>query len=62
MSASPKLTHQAISGLTFLLVTCYNYKKPGHFSYNCPKPRHTNLKEIKEDKEEEALELRKDYA
>jgi hypothetical protein len=62
MSASPKLTCQATLSLTSLLVTCYNYKKPGHFSCDCPKPKRADLKEIEEDKDKEALESEKDHA
>jgi hypothetical protein len=45
-----------------LLVTCYNCKKPGYFSHDCPEPRRANLKKIEEDKDEEALKSGKDYA
>jgi hypothetical protein len=64
VSASPKPTRQATSGLIFSLVTCYNCKKPGHFSYDYPKLRHADLKEIKKnkDKDKEALESGKDHA
>jgi hypothetical protein len=62
VSASPELTRQATPGLTSLLVTCYNYKKPGHFSRDCPKPRRADLKKIKEDKDKETLKSGKDYA
>jgi hypothetical protein len=62
MSASPEPTCQAIFSLTFLLVTYYNYKKPGYFSCNCPKPRHADLKKIKKDKDKRALKLEKDHA
>jgi hypothetical protein len=60
--ASPKPTRQATSDLTSLSVTCYNCKKPGYFSCDCPKPRHADLKKIKEDKDKEALKSGKDYA
>jgi hypothetical protein len=62
VSASPELTRQATPGLTFSLVTCYNCKKPGHFSCDCPKPRRADLKEIEEDEDEGALESGKDHA
>jgi hypothetical protein len=62
VSASPELTCQATPGLTFSSVICYNCKKPGHFSRNCPKLRRANLKEIKEDKDERTLESGKEYA
>jgi hypothetical protein len=62
VSASPKPTCQATSSLTFLLVTYYNCKKPGHFSYDCLKPKHINLKEIKENKDKKALKSGKDHA
>jgi hypothetical protein len=62
MSASPKPTCQAISGLTSLLVTCYNCKKPGYFFCDCLKPRRADLKKIKEDKNKETLESEKEYA
>jgi hypothetical protein len=62
VSVSPKPACQAISGLTFLLITYYNCKKPGHFSYNCFKPRRANLKKIKKDKDKKTLESEKDYA
>jgi hypothetical protein len=45
-----------------LSVTYYNCKKPGHFSCDCLKPRHADLKEIKEDKDKGTLELGKEYA
>jgi hypothetical protein len=47
-----------------LLVTCYNYKKPGYFSCDCPELRHADLKEIEEDKDKDkrALESGKDHA
>jgi hypothetical protein len=60
--ASSKLTCQAISGLIFLLVICYNCKKLGYFSYNCSELRHVNLKEIKKNKDKGALKSGKDYA
>jgi hypothetical protein len=44
-----------------LLVTCYNCKKPGHFSCDCPEPRRADLKEIEEDKDEGTLESGKEY-
>jgi hypothetical protein len=61
---SPKPTCQATPGLTFLLITYYNYKKPGHFSCDCLKPRRVNLKKIKKnkDKDKGALESGKDHA
>jgi hypothetical protein len=62
VSASPEPTRQATPGLTSLLVTCYNCKKPGHFSCDCLKPRHADLKKIKEDKDKGALESGKDHA
>jgi hypothetical protein len=62
VSASLELTYQVIFGLTSLLVTCYNYKKPGYFSCDCLKLRHANLKKIKENKNKETLESKKDYA
>jgi hypothetical protein len=60
VSASRKLTRQATSGLTSSSVTCYNCKKPGHFSCDCPKPRRADLKKIKEDLEKRALKSGKD--
>jgi hypothetical protein len=62
VSASPEPTRQATPGLTSSSVTCYNCKKLGHFSYDCPKPRHADLKEIEEDKDKRTLESGKDYA
>jgi hypothetical protein len=62
MSASPEPTRQAILGLTFLLVICYNCKKLGHFFCDCSEPRHADLKKIEEDKDKEALESGKDHA
>jgi hypothetical protein len=62
VSASPKPTRQATLGLTSLSVTCYNCKKPGHFSCDCPEPRRADLKKIKEDKDKRTLESGKDYA
>jgi hypothetical protein len=62
VSASPEPTRQATSGLTSSSVTCYNCKKPGHFSHNCPEPRRADLKEIEEDKDKGALESEKDHA
>jgi hypothetical protein len=62
VSASPEPTRQVTSGLTSSLVTCYNCKKPGHFSCDCPKPRRADLKEIKEDKDKRTVESGKDYA
>jgi hypothetical protein len=59
--ASSEPTCQAISGLTSLLVTCYNCKKPGHFSCDCPKPKRANLKEIEENKDKRALKSGKDH-
>jgi hypothetical protein len=60
--ASPEPTCQATPGLTFSLVTYYNCKKPGHFSYDCPKPRRADLKEIKENKDKGTLKSGKEYA
>jgi hypothetical protein len=62
VSASPEPTRQATPGLTSSSVTCYNYKKPGHFSRDCPEPRRADLKEIEEDKDKGTLESGKDYA
>jgi hypothetical protein len=62
VSASPKLTRQATSGLTSSSVTCYNCKKLGHFSCDCSKPRHADLKEIEENKDKGTLESGKEYA
>jgi hypothetical protein len=62
MSASSELTCQVISGLTFLLVICYNCKKLGHFFYNCPELRRADLKEIEEDEDKGVLESGKDHA
>jgi hypothetical protein len=63
MFAFSKLTCQAISSLTFLLVICYNYKKLGYFFYNCPKLKRANLKKIKKDKNKDkgALKSEKDH-
>jgi hypothetical protein len=62
VSASPEPTRQATPGLTSSSVTCYNYKKPGHFSCDCPKPRRADLKEIEENEDKRTLESGKDYA
>jgi hypothetical protein len=62
MSASSEPTRQAISGLTFSLVTCYNCKKSGHFSCDCPKLKRADLKKIKKDKDKGTLESGKEYA
>jgi hypothetical protein len=63
MFASLKPTRQVTSGLTSLLVICYNCKKPGYFSCDCPKLRHADLKEIKKDKDKNkrALKSKKDH-
>jgi hypothetical protein len=45
-----------------LLVICYNYKKPDHFSCDYFKPKRADLKEIKEDKDKGTLKSGKDYA
>jgi hypothetical protein len=60
--AFPEPTRQVTPGLTFLLVTYYNCKKPGHFSCDCLKPRRADLKEIKKDKDKRALKSGKDHA
>jgi hypothetical protein len=62
VSASPEPTRQATPGLTSSSVTCYNCKKPGHFSCDCPEPRRADLKEIKENKDKGTPESGKDYA
>jgi hypothetical protein len=62
VSASPKPTRQATSGLTFLSVICYNCKKPGYFFCDCLKPRRADLKKIEKDKDKETLESGKEYA
>jgi hypothetical protein len=60
--AFPKPTRQATFSLTSLLVTCYNCKKPGHFSRNCPKLRRADLKKIEKNKDKRTLESGKEYA
>jgi hypothetical protein len=45
-----------------LSVICYNCKKPGHFSYDCPELRRADLKEIEEDEDKGTLESGKEYA
>ena len=41
------------------LVTCFNCQQTGHLSRDCTKPRHTDLKEVKEDEDKDPG---KDYA
>jgi hypothetical protein len=62
VSASLKLTCQAILSLTFLSVICYNCKKLGYFFYDCLELKHANLKKIKENKDKKTLKSEKEYA
>ena len=45
--------------ITTVPITCYNYYQPGYIAKDYTKPRHVDLKDIKEDKDKD---LGKEYA
>ena len=45
--------------ITNKLVTCFNCQQTSYMLKDCTKPRHIDLKEVKEDKDKD---LGKDYA